>query len=76
MDEWAEGTAGMTWLIQCEGRSLGGMLEDILGNEFDSEHGLFTGWFQLRFWKEKTESFSVSELKGKCVFDAHLVSPV
>lgn len=27
---------GMTWLIQSEGNSLSGMLEDILSNEFDS----------------------------------------
>ena len=30
-------------LFQTKGNSLGSMLEDILGNKFNSKHGLFTG---------------------------------
>lgn len=61
---------GLIGVFQTEGTSLANMLEDILGNKLDSYHCLFTGWLYLRFWKEKTKFAFISELKGKCMFDA------
>lgn len=59
-----------------KGSSSGSVLEDVLGNKLDGQHGLSTGWLYLRFRKEKAKSAFVSELEGKCVFDAQVVSPV
>lgn len=58
------------------GASSGSVLEDVLGNELDGQHGLSTGWLYLRFRQEKAKPALVSELEGKRVFDAQVVSPV
>lgn len=52
------------------------MLEDVLGNELDSEHGLFAGWLYAGFWKKKPEPALISELKGEGMFNAKVVSPI
>lgn len=67
---------GLIGIFQTKGNSLGSMLEDILSNKFDRKHGFFTSWFYPRFWKKETKFAFVTELKGKCVFDAKVISPV
>lgn len=69
-------TQGLISTFQTKGNLLGSMLEDILGNKFDRKHGFFTCWLYPRFWKKETRFSFITKLKGKCVFDAQVISPV